>query len=349
MPLTENLLSWYKNHKRDLPWRETKDPYKIWVSEVMLQQTRVEAVKEKYCQFIETYPTLSSLAKGREEEVLQLWQGLGYYSRARRLLEAAKRIGQGPFPNYKGFLSLPGVGEYTANAVFSIAFDDQRAAVDGNLLRIGARLLALEGDIKKAAIKREISIYLEKNLPRKNRGDFNQALMDLGSSICIPKKPRCEDCPLHAFCLAFREGSAYRIPLRGAPSSPKKIPVDIYWIQSNRDEILLRRRAHSGFLQGLWELPWEERKASHSQIREREEKYYALQEEGPTFSMEYVFSHKHWLMKIKKRRAQKRFEPSFLRDDEEYRWAPLGKLKAMEMATVFRKVIERFQEEGPLL
>lgn len=345
-PLTERLLTWYKEHKRDLPWRETRDPYKIWVSEVMLQQTRVESVKEKYSKFIETYPTLSSLAQGREEDVLQIWQGLGYYSRARRLLEAARQIGDRPFPEYKGFLSLPGVGEYTANAVFSMAFHECRVALDGNLLRIGARLLALEGDIKKMATRQKITSYFQEYLPAKNSGDFNQALMDLGSSVCIPKRPCCKVCPLKTFCLAFREGNTHRIPLRGALPPPKKTPVHIFWIQSPEDMVLLRRRAHRSFLQGLWELPWEERREDLSLMKESEAPYSASQEERPSLLMEYTFSHKHWLIKIKKRRVKKRFEPHLLREDEEHRWIPIEELDRMEMATVFRRVIERCKKES---
>lgn len=341
--LTKRLLTWYEKNRRDLPWRKTDDPYKIWVSEVMLQQTRVEAVVDKYCHFIETYPTISSLAQAREREVLDRWQGLGYYSRARRLLEAAKILGERPFPeDYKEFLSLPGVGEYTASAVFSIAFHEKRIALDGNLLRIGVRLMAHEGDSRKSKVRQEISAYLKEYLPHKKSGDFNQALMDLGSAICTPKNPNCKACPLVTLCIGHKKKMTHRLPLPTRKPSPRKVMVDVFFIISPDGEILLRRRDYGSFLQGLWELPFEEKgEETNLLVKEKKALYHAKRPLlGESLSMEYLFSHKHWFMRVEEYRVERRFIP-VSKKKEEYRWVSKEELDSIGIATVFRRVLER--------
>ena len=207
------LLAWYDNEKRDLPWRRTKNPYHIWVSEIMLQQTRVEAVKEYYRRFLERFPAIEDLAAATEEEVLQQWQGLGYYSRARNLWQGAKEtVAQygGEVPkDEKSLRALPGVGEYTAGAILSIAYQQAVPAVDGNVLRVFSRLYGLQEDVQTTAAKKRVAKLVSDVLPVKRPGDFNQALMDLGSSICSPLNPQPEISPIKAFNAAYKNGTMH--------------------------------------------------------------------------------------------------------------------------------------------
>ena len=201
------LLDWYRENARDLPWRKTRDPYRILLSEVMLQQTRVAAVLGYYRRFLESAPTVADLAGLEEDVLLKLWQGLGYYNRARNLQKAAKQVMEvhnGRFPDtYEGLLTLPGVGEYTAGAVASIAFDRVEAAVDGNVLRVVTRLTAAPSDITKTETKRAVAADLKAVMPRDFPGRFNQALMELGATVCLPNgAPKCGECPLAHMCKA---------------------------------------------------------------------------------------------------------------------------------------------------
>ena len=196
----ENLLVWYDKNKRDLPWRRTKDPYRIWLSEIMLQQTRVEAVKGYYTRFLSVFPDIPSLSAGEEEVFLKLWEGLGYYTRVRNLHRGARRIMEeygGSMPETsRELLSIEGIGEYTAAAIASIAFGEAVPAIDGNLLRIFARLTAYPENIKSGRAKKAAYGFWLEHMDRERPGDFNEALMDLGSSVCTPKNPDCGVCPL---------------------------------------------------------------------------------------------------------------------------------------------------------
>ena len=219
------LLDWYYQNKRDLPWRKSKNPYYVWISEIMLQQTRVEAVKGYYMRFLEKLPKLEDLAKVNEDELLKLWEGLGYYSRARNLKKCAVKIMEeydGKFPEkYKELLCLPGIGEYTAGAIASICFNEKVPAVDGNAIRVVMRLTNDEREIGGQKIKNEIFQKLQKLMPE-DSGSFNQALMDLGATICIPNtEPRCNQCPLAEFCLANKEYTAKNIPRKSKKNAKK--------------------------------------------------------------------------------------------------------------------------------
>lgn len=342
-PLTAALMAWYSKNRRDLPWRRTRDPYHIWVSEVMLQQTRVETVIQRYPTFIKTYPTLTALSQAQESQVLQIWQGLGYYSRARHLLQAAKKLQGRPFPHlYREFLSLPGVGEYTASAVFCIAFQEQYLAVDSNILRIAARLFKLEGSKNSTSFKKIVQERLFDYLPAEKPGDFNQALMDFGSLICTPRNPHCTRCPVTSFCLAKRAGLEKRLPLQGPPSRPQKIPVHIYWITAESQEILLRRRNQGTFLQGLWELPFQEGEDTWIETL-AERGHHPRLEKKRTFSHRYLFTHKDWQMTVIQYGVQEAF-PLTIEGQEEYRWFLPKKIGEIGMATVFRRVLKQKNE-----
>jgi A/G-specific adenine glycosylase len=210
------LLTWFSARKRDLPWRRTKDPYRIWLSEIMLQQTRVAAVVPYYESFLVRFPNLKALASARDEAVLSHWAGLGYYSRARNLLRAAQEIEArhaGQFPReYEAALALPGIGRYTAAAVLSIAYDEPLAVLDGNVARVLARLGAVRGDPRAPAIWRKLDAVAQELLAHKVPGDWNQAMMELGATVCTPKSPKCAECPAAKWCRARKFGIAGQLP-----------------------------------------------------------------------------------------------------------------------------------------
>jgi A/G-specific adenine glycosylase len=238
------LVRWYHRHKRDLPWRGTRDPYRIWVSEIMLQQTRVETVRDYYRRWLAEFPTLAALAAAPVERVLKMWEGLGYYSRARNLHRAAQRVNAVP-ATVAELRQLPGIGRYTAGAIASIAFAQRAPLVDGNVARIFARVFARHDRFWELA---------EALLPATNCGDYNQALMELGALVCRPVNPQCARCPLRAVCVAAQRGWQTRLPRRRARRPVRQVTEDRLFIE-RAGKILLRQRPPTGELAGLWELP----------------------------------------------------------------------------------------------
>lgn len=253
------LLSWFDLHRRDLPWRRTSDPYRIWVSEVMLQQTRVEVVLPFYTRFLERFPTVEDLARAEVEEVLALWSGLGYYRRARQLHQAARRIAESGvgFPRtHEGLLALPGVGAYTAAAVASIAFRLPVPVMDGNVERVLSRCLALGDDPKSSGARRKLLAAAAGLLHPERPGDSNQALMELGATLCSPRRPKCLLCPLSPGCRARREGDpeAYPVPRMKRETERHRLLVAV--VEDGPAVLLFRRPDDSPLLAGTWELPW---------------------------------------------------------------------------------------------
>ncbi len=256
--LPEALLRWYQKHKRDLPWRADREPYSVWLSEIMLQQTRVEAVKGYYIRFLSKLPTVSDLASADDELLLKLWEGLGYYSRVRNLKKAAQVIMQqhgGVFPEeYEAVLALPGIGEYTAGAICSIAFGQKTAAVDGNVLRVVSRLWADKTPIDRPEFKKNVKVRLEKVYPEE-AGDFTQALMELGATVCGPNKaPDCENCPCKAFCLGRKQGIAAELPVK-TPKKGRRIEDKTVFILRCGEQYALCKRPDTGLLAGMWQFP----------------------------------------------------------------------------------------------
>ncbi len=254
----ETLLAWYRENKRDLPWRHTRDPYRIWISEIMLQQTRVEAVKPYYARFLEVCPDVESLASLPEEKLYKLWEGLGYYSRARNLQKAARTVVSehgGKMPaRYEELLKLSGIGEYTAGAVASIAYDLPYPAVDGNVLRVLSRLSGSEKDIADPETKKTYREALLGVIP-KEAGDFNQSLIELGATVCVPNgEPKCDLCPLRDDCVASREGLTDRIPVKSA-KKPRRIEERTVLLIRDDGRTVLSKRPPKGLLAGLYELP----------------------------------------------------------------------------------------------
>ena len=252
------LLPWYSANRRDLPWRKDRDCYAIWISEVMLQQTRVEAVKGYYVRFLEKLPTVSALANCDDDTLHKLWEGLGYYSRVRNLKKAAQVIVNeynGQFPSaYEDVLSLPGIGAYTAGAICSIAYNMPTPAVDGNVLRVVSRLTADATPIHLPAYKKAVQGALEQVYP-KNAGDFTQALMELGATICGPnRKPNCGACPCKAFCKAYQQGIAQQLPVK-RPKKEKKVEEKTVFVLSCDGHYALEKRPDNGLLASLWQFP----------------------------------------------------------------------------------------------
>jgi A/G-specific adenine glycosylase len=255
--LRNAAVRWYERERRELPWRRTRDPYRIWISEIMLQQTRVAAAIPYYERFLERFPNVEALGAAAEEEVLAYWSGLGYYSRARNLLRAAKLIVEsGGFPrDYESIRKLPGIGDYTAAAIASIAFGLPRAAVDGNVIRVLARLLDERGDTGSAKTRKRLEAAAARLLDRKRPGEFNQALMELGATICLPRDPQCGRCPLAARCQARRRGVERQLPVKRRGVQLVRVAKTLLVIRK-RDRILLRQRdAASSQMAGFWELP----------------------------------------------------------------------------------------------
>ena len=256
--LPQVLLPWYYVNKRDLPWRKDKEPYHIWLSEIMLQQTRVEAVKGYYRRFLETLPTIDSLAKCDDDVLHKLWEGLGYYSRVRNLKKAAQVIVEkhdGKFPTeYEKVLALPGVGEYTAGAVCSIAYDYPVPAVDGNVLRVVSRLTQDDTPIDMPAYKAAVRRRLMEIYPAQ-AGDFTQALMELGATVCGPnRKPDCENCPCREFCGSAIHNTAEKYPVK-SPKKEKRVEEKTVFILSCDGKFALEKRPNKGLLAGLWQFP----------------------------------------------------------------------------------------------
>ena len=257
--LPEPLLAWYDTHRRHLPWREDPAPYHVWLSEIMLQQTRVEAALPYYERFLREVPDIPSLAALPEERLLKLWEGLGYYSRARNLQKAAQLLVErygGALPaDYDAVRALPGVGDYTAGAICSIAFGLPTPAVDGNVVRVVSRLAGDEGDSTRPAVRRDYRERLAALYPAGRAGDFTQALMELGALLCLPNgRPRCGDCPAEAFCAGCASGHPEALPVK-PPKKPRRQERRRIWLLLSPAGVLLRRRPARGLLAGLWELP----------------------------------------------------------------------------------------------
>ncbi|MDO4942081.1 MAG: A/G-specific adenine glycosylase [Lachnospiraceae bacterium] len=299
--IVEALLNWYDYNARILPWREEPTPYRVWISEIMLQQTRVEAVKPFYERFMRELPDVEALASVDDDKLMKLWEGLGYYNRARNLKIAANQImnefeGQMP-ADYEKLLSLKGIGEYTAGAIGSIAFRLPVAAVDGNVLRVITRITGDERDILKQSTKRAITADLLEIIPRERAGDFNQALMELGATVCVPNgQPKCEMCPWDTVCKTYKEDLIAKIPVK-TPKKKRRIEQKTVFLLEYQNKIAIRKREEKGLLAGLWEFPNEERSFSiedlEQQLKKWEVAHYHFE---ATAKHKHIFSHIEWHM-----------------------------------------------------
>lgn len=299
--IVKPLLSWYDGHARVLPWREDKSPYRVWVSEIMLQQTRVEAVKPFFERFLKALPNVRSLAECSEDELLKLWEGLGYYNRVRNMQKAARVIMEehdGEFPaDYAKLLALPGIGRYTAGAIGSIAFGLQKPAVDGNVLRVLSRVKASYEDILKQSVKTALEQEVQKIIPKDRAGDFNQALIEIGAVVCVPNgRAKCEECPLAFCCRAKAEGIVEELPKKKAKKE-RRVEERTVLVLREGDRVAIKKRPSKGLLAGLYELP------NLEGILGEEEVLGQVRRWGlsplrilPLAGAKHIFSHVEWQM-----------------------------------------------------
>lgn len=332
--IVKPLLNWYKLNKRDLEWRKDKNPYRIWISEIMLQQTRVEAVKPFYYRFMKNLPTIKDLAEVDDEKLMKLWEGLGYYSRARNLKIAANQIMQefnGDFPSkYEDILGLKGIGPYTAGAIASIAFHQKVSAIDGNVFRVMARVQNNFEDITKQATRKRLETDLNQILPN-DAGDFNQAIMELGATICIPNGvAKCDICPLQKYCLAYKNGTVEQLPVKkkaaGRKLENKTIVLMIY-----DNLIAVEKNMQKGVLYDMWKFVSYDTIYTKTEI---EQKLNAIQVMELS-NRKHIFSHIEWHMHA--------YVVYVYEKNAEYTWVEIDKLQQkIALPTVYRKYFEEY-------
>ena len=332
--LPQALLPWYEKHKRDLPWRCDRDPYHVWVSEIMLQQTRVEAVKGYYTRFMAALPTIEALANVPEQQLLKLWEGLGYYSRARNLQKAAQVIMAqygGAFPaDYEEIRGLPGIGDYTAGAIASICFEQPRAGVDGNVLRVMARLTADFAPIHLPVVKAKRKEALEAVYPKGYCGDFTQSLMELGATVCAPNgAPKCEICPLADVCQSAGQDRALLLPVKGE-KKPRKVEQLTVWLLRCGEKVALTQRQEPGLLSGYWQFPNEVGCFSEQEALDKAA-YWGVSPCRLWYATEkkHIFTHIEWHMQA--------YYMVCEREAEGFTWVTLGELEErMPLPGAFR-------------
>ena len=295
------LLDWYDRVKRDLPWRRTKNPYHIWLSEIMLQQTRVETVKGYYARFLDWFPAVADLANAPQEQVLKAWEGLGYYSRARNLQKAAQVIMSehgGVFPSsYEAILALPGIGPYTAGAIGSIAFGLQEPAVDGNVYRVASRFFGIREDVGIPRVQKEIQKIVKASIPSDRPGDYNQALMELGATHCCPGTPACDLCPWNERCDACLEGDADVLPIHEKKKPPKQVDVAVCLL-THENRIFVTRRQER-MLNGLYVFHLIEEETMPERVGEMlAESGFTCRFVADLGEAKHVFTHRVWNMRI---------------------------------------------------
>lgn len=298
--MREPIIDWYQKNKRELPWRKEKNPYYIWLSEIMLQQTRIEAVKQYYERFLNQIPTIQLLAEVEEEKLLKLWEGLGYYNRARNLKKAAQIIQEkyeGKMPrHYEELVELPGIGEYTAGAISSIAYDEPVPAVDGNVLRVVSRVVGSKRDVLENKTKKEFTQKLQEIMPEQ-AGDFNEGLMELGELICIPNgDPLCQKCPLKEICVAKNENLTDVIPVRNQKIKRKKEEKTVFLFEFER-KIAIRKRDNTGLLANMYEFPNIDKKVKKNEIEQVIQNWKLTGNQIEKIGTHHhIFSHVEWDM-----------------------------------------------------
>lgn len=357
------LLNWYDNEKRDLPWRRTKNPYHIWISEIMLQQTQVVTVIPYYERFLDWFPTIESLANAPEEKLLKAWEGLGYYSRVRNMQKAAQEIMEnfgGVFPdNHKDILSLKGIGPYTAGAIASIAFGLPEPAVDGNVMRVMARLFEVNYDIGDPKNRKIFQAIMEVLIDPERPGDFNQALMDLGTDIESAKNPRPDESPIRFFNAAYLHGTYDKYPIKLPKKKPKPIQIQAFVIRNSDGDFLMEKNLDGRLLGGFWSFPIMETDVIGQQLDLFEKNNAALQtisqkarfEEdyhlkpnwtSKTFpAVKHTFSHQKWTIEL----IEGNVTTTDFTTTKELRWIPQDQLSQYPMATPQKKMLKEYLEK----
>lgn len=363
------LLSWYDVEKRILPWRVNTNPYHVWVSEIMLQQTRVDTVIPYYERFMEWFPTINALADAPEEKLLKAWEGLGYYSRVRNLQAAAQQIMidyDGEMPSeWQEISRLKGIGPYTAGAILSIAFKQPTPAVDGNVMRVFSRLFCIKEDIAKASTRKIFEEKVKMVISPQFPGDFNQALMDLGSSICTPTSPTCSECPIQSFCCAYDHQMMEAYPVKTKKVKPKPVYYLASIIQDTQGRFLLEQRSNQGVLKGMWTFPLlEVSKSDFQQLQNQHHKYEQLEliveepqqetyikpkddryasfvkwEETNIGEYIHVFSHLKWHVILR----VGTLETNLLVDGETQKWLSWEEIENLPLVKPQQKMMEIYQ------
>lgn len=352
---SSNLLEWFRIHKRDLPWRRTKDPYRIWVSEIMLQQTRVDTVIPYYHRFMEQFPTVEALAEAPEEVVLKAWEGLGYYSRARNLQAAVREVKErygGRVPDEPDQISsLKGVGPYTAGAVLSIAFNRPEPAVDGNVMRVFSRFFLMLDDIVKPGTRTEMEKLARELIPEGEAGDFNQALMELGALICTPKSPHCLICPVMEHCAGRLSGMEEQLPIKKKAQPPRREQRIVALIEGTGNragQILIRRRPKEGLLAGMWELPHYPAEDDDGKVLLRgkllEEESLQIVPLDKWFRTDHAFSHIHWEMDVYvcTYLGNSQDSSESVMEREDFRWMKPQDLDKLVFPNAFIRIIREY-------
>lgn len=347
LPLEKELLLWYDHHQRRLPWRavpsRSPNPYHVWLSEIMLQQTTVATVKSYFTQFVARWPTIQDLAKASLDDVFHAWQGLGYYSRARNLYLCAQKIVQdfkGVFPKEEEvLLTLPGIGPYTASAISAIAYDQPTLPVDGNIVRVFSRVFCLTTPLP--GLKNEIQALTRNTPPSQRSGDFAQSLMDLGATICRPQNPSCSICPLIGVCNAYQQGVTNQLPHPALKKVKPRRYGTVFWIEDSQHQILLEKRPDKGLLAGLMGLPttpWQETLPDTDQTLS----YVPCQGEGwqtLPITVHHTFTHFHLELGVIKGHAP---------NPQKGLWVPLQDLKSYALPTLMKKVIHQMTSSSYL-
>ena len=344
--IADLLLAWYDQHARTLPWRGIHDPYRTWVSETMLQQTRVETVMGYYARFLERFPTVADLAAAPEDDVLKMWEGLGYYSRARNLHKGAKQVMAefgGKIPaDVEQLRKISGIGPYTAGAIASIAFDQPVPAVDGNVIRIVSRLRGIRENVGIPSVRRALEGEAASLVPQLRPGDFNQALMDLGSAICTPGTPSCEKCPLRDECDAYAAGDAEDLPVLPRKNPPKVIDYAVCLIFSG-DRVLMRQRTEA-MLKGLWVFPMAEGKYTLRQVPAAVKKLTKLAAKDVQSAGEakHVFTHQIWQMQLYTMTV-----PEDAQAPNGYQFIPVGEMHTLAIPTAVKAAVKAVHDAYP--
>ncbi|RYL88942.1 A/G-specific adenine glycosylase [Sporolactobacillus sp. THM7-4] len=344
-----HLLKWFYEKKRDLPWRRTKNPYYIWISEVMLQQTQVDTVIPYYLKFIKRFPTVDSLAQAPEQSVLKYWEGLGYYSRARNLQQGVREVAtryDGNVPENKtDLLSIRGIGPYTAGAILSIAFDEPEPAVDGNVMRVISRIFLIDDDVAKVKTKKKFEQIVGELIAETDPSAFNQSLMELGAMICRPKHPKCGICPVKDYCKACDEGVQHEYPVKSRKAEPRQAEYAVILIEDADGRILIEQRPDKGLLAGMWQFPMIELTSNNdnkSIPKIFSGKYgWHVPLKKSRFSYTHRFSHLIWNLLLYEGRLDHHADPG-----RRSRWADRSELNTYPFPVPHQKVIEWMIEKN---
>ena len=307
-----DLVTWFYQNQRDLPWRENRDPYRVWVSEIMLQQTRVDTVIPYFLNFMRQFPSLQSFAEAKEDEILKAWEGLGYYSRVRNLQTAVREVVSdynGKVPATRDEIStLKGVGPYTAGAILSIAYNKPEPAVDGNVMRVLSRVLLIDEDIGKAKTRKTFEKELYELIDPEDPSAFNQGLMELGALVCTPTSPGCLLCPLQQHCEAYNEGKQDQLPVKAKKKKAVPKTMAAFLIQNKKNEYLIEKRPEKGLLAGLWQFPnFELTTKSSEELEEGLQAHYGMKgykHQATIQEIEHIFSHIIWNISVYRGQAE---------------------------------------------